>query len=77
MGKTLLDICWGKGGGNILVCHWIFTVVNLFVMIPTGKCDVYDRLRLRTIVTEAQTITIRLRIMGAMVSYQSHSALYP
>ncbi|MHC5735387.1 hypothetical protein [Nostoc sp.] len=39
-----------------MVSHWLFTVVNLFVMIPTGKCDVYDGLRLRTIGTEAQAI---------------------
>ncbi|WP_334804951.1 hypothetical protein [Nostoc sp.] len=28
----------GKGGGNVLVSHYLF-VVNLFVMIPIGKCD--------------------------------------
>ncbi|MEH2289197.1 hypothetical protein [Nostoc sp.] len=27
-------------------------MVNLFVMIPTGKCDVYDGLRLRTVFKE-------------------------
>ncbi|WP_146110941.1 hypothetical protein [Nostoc sp. 'Peltigera membranacea cyanobiont' N6] len=36
---NFLNIFWGKGSGNVLVCHWIFTLVNLFVMIPSEKCD--------------------------------------